>query len=147
MPLEVRHSVEDREEKPAGLKEALLAGFGKMTMEGELTSPEFGQQRRYPRKPCNRSILISYRDDELRQLLHGRCVSVSEGGVGAILDGHLTPDQTVSIEFAGRGGRVAFRIDARVRYNRGFHHGFELNSSDETQRGRLRDVCDDSAWN
>jgi hypothetical protein len=104
--------------------------------------PEQSSRRRFPRRPCSRRILVSYRDDDRRQLIHGRCLTVSEGGMGAVIDGYLQADQQVAIEFMEMGEEMfrTVRLEARVRYQDGFRHGFEFMTPQQFGPARLQQL-------
>ena len=106
-------------------------------------SPERPSRRRFQRRPCGRRILISYRHEDRRQLMHGRCLTVSQGGMGAVIDGRLDPDQQVAIEFMEMGEEMfrTVRLEARVRYQDGFRHGFEFMSPELVGPGRVQQLA------
>jgi len=103
-----------------------------------LVQPERRPARQHPRYRYDGHILVSYRQDERQRLLHGRCNTISEGGVGATVDGHLQPDQVVNIQFSVEKAPVQVRINARVRYNAGFNHGFEFIAPNPTYLQAIR---------
>ena len=108
----------------------------------------YSNTRRYRRRPCDRRVMISFREHDLQNLMHGHCVSVSEGGVGAVIDGHLDPGRKVSIEFGGGGPVSGLRLDAHVRYHQGFQHGFEFVDSDKLGPQQVFQICGQPlAWN
>lgn len=75
--------------------------------------------------------------------MHGRCVTVSQGGMGAVIDGRLDTDQQVGIEFMEFGDEMfrTVRVEARVRYQDGFRHGFEFMSPEQLGPARLQQLA------
>jgi hypothetical protein len=88
--------------------------------------PEHRARRRHRRHPCNRRITVSFQEKERSQAMQGLAVSVSKGGLGAVIDGYLSNDQAVSIQFREDRQFEDLKLEARVRYHHGFRHGFEF---------------------
>jgi hypothetical protein len=63
--------------------------------------------------------------------------------MGAVIDGRLDPDQQVAIEFMEMGEELfrTVRLEARVRYQDGFRHGFEFVSPELVGPGRLQQLA------
>ena len=84
---------------------------------GPLDQSERASPRRFRRFPCDRGILVSYRTNDHQEMIYGRCTTISEGGLGAVVDGHLRPDQVVNIEVSLERTPQPLHLNARVRYN------------------------------
>lgn len=93
--------------------------------------------RRYIRRKLDMRIRILSKPNG-GEIVHGRCITISEGGFGAILTQALPANNEVWVEF--RGGNVAedSRIRAEVRQAKGFHYGFQFLSRDPDARFLIR---------
>ena len=111
-------------------------------MPEHVQHPEHRARRRFRRHPCNRRIIVSVQQGESQGKLRGRCVTVSQGGLGAVIEGHLESNQPVLINFAENGHVVGVTLEARVRYNAGFHHGFEFIDPSQLGAARLRQLSE-----
>ena len=107
---------------------------------GPLDQSERASPRRFRRFPCDRGILVSYRTNDHQEMIYGRCTTISEGGLGAVVDGHLRPDQVVNIEVSLERTPKPLYLNARVRYNQGFNHGFEFIAPDPLYRQVIREA-------
>ena len=96
--------------------------------------------RRYARFPCDRGILVSYRTNDHEKMIQGRCTTISEGGLGAVVEGQLPPDQLVDIQMKLERTPMPLHMNARVRYNQGFNHGFEFIAPDPLHRQVIREA-------
>lgn len=66
--------------------------------------------------------------------IHGRCVTVGEGGFGAILTSELPENRQVWVEFRNSKIDENFRVIAEVRQKRGFQYGFKFLALTREQR-------------
>ena len=100
------------------------------------------RQRRHPRHDLDERLAVTYDQDGRSRVMHGRCTSLSLGGFGGVLAGHLTAGDVVSVEFRFGSGEP-LRLRAHVRHRRGFHHGFEFLGLSTAQIRSLRDLIRD----
>jgi c-di-GMP-binding flagellar brake protein YcgR len=91
--------------------------------------------RRYKRFGFDRRVVV-LRNDATQTQLRGRCDTISEGGIGAVLAGELEMGEQVNVELAldGDGPLV---LAAEVRDRKGFHHGFAFKMVTAMQRKAL----------
>ena len=69
-------------------------------------------------------------------VLHGRTCDVSEGGLCAVISGHLRIADQVALEVTGlEEGTVS--LNATVRHARGFYYGFEFERMSRQQSAAL----------
>lgn len=101
------------------------------------------RQRRHPRHDLDERLVISWDQGGKPRNLHGRCTSLSLGGFGAVLAGHLEPGEAVSVEFRFGSSGLPLRLRAQVRHRRGFQHGFEFLGLSTAQMRSVRDLIDD----
>lgn len=73
-----------------------------------------------------------------REMVHGRCITISEGGFGAILTQQLPPQDAVWVQFRGANLKEDNQLRAEVRQARGFHYGFQFISPDPGARSFIR---------
>jgi hypothetical protein len=64
--------------------------------------------------------------EESNQFVSGRCVTVSEGGFGAVITGDLPESGAVWVEFRSPNIPGDIRFKAEVRSRRGFQYGFQF---------------------
>lgn len=100
------------------------------------------RQRRHPRHDLDERLAVTYDQGGRPKVLHGRCTSLSLGGFGAVLAGHLESGEVISVEFRFGSGEP-LRLRAHVRHRRGFHHGFEFLGLSSAQTRSLRDLIRD----
>ena len=99
--------------------------------------PEYATRRRFPRVEVNRPVTaILYWESSPPVTIPGRCHSLSEGGLGAVMTQQLRVGEVVNIEVA-----TGLRVYAAVRNLSGFRHGFEFVLVRDTQRAALRRLC------
>jgi PilZ domain len=93
--------------------------------------------RRYPRYSVDRPLKATlYWEDHPIRRLHGRCLVVGEGGLGARLYEQLYIGQVVKLEIT-----PIPPVYATVRNTRGTEHGFEFLYSLDGQRSAIRALC------
>ncbi len=72
------------------------------------------------------------------EIVHGRCVTISEGGFGAVLTQTLPAKNDVWVQFRGANFAEDNQLRAEVRQARGFHYGFQFVSPDPGARSLIR---------
>ncbi|HUK86597.1 MAG TPA: PilZ domain-containing protein [Terriglobales bacterium] len=103
-------------------------------------APSPRRQRRHPRHDLDERLVVTCDQGGKPKNLHGRCTSLSLGGFGAVLAGHLESGEVVSVEFRFGPSSLPMRLRAHVRHRRGFHHGFEFLGLSTAQTRSLRDL-------
>lgn len=101
------------------------------------------RQRRHPRHELDERLAVTCDEGGRPKVLHGRCTSLSLGGFGGVLAGHLEAGDVVSVEFRFGSSGEPLRLRAHVRHRRGFHHGFEFLGLSTAQTRSLRDLIAD----
>lgn len=95
------------------------------------------QSRRYPRYVVDRPLTaVVFWDDTPIRKVHGRCVVLGEGGLGATLGDRLYVGEVVRLDLP-----PVFSLYATVRDTRGAQHGFEFLYSRAGQREAICDLC------
>lgn len=93
--------------------------------------------RRFPRYSTDRPLTaIVYWDDSPIRKLHGRCVVLGEGGLGATLPDQLYVGEVVRLDMPPIPS-----VYATVRSTRGTEHGFEFLYSRDGQRRAVGQLC------
>lgn len=82
------------------------------------------RHRRFKRVPLDKRVKII--DSESDSVLHGRCIHISPGGLGATIAGKLAIGDMVEIEMTLGPQNDQFRVRAVVRNSAGFNYGFEF---------------------
>jgi hypothetical protein len=95
--------------------------------------------RRYLRRKVDVRVRISSQADGANPVL-GRCVTVGEGGFGAILTGELSEHRQFWVEFRAPKMEEAFRVIAEVRQKRGFQYGFKFLALTREQRKHIMEI-------
>ncbi len=70
----------------------------------------------------------------------GQCCQLSEGGLGAFLPEEVPVGSVVSLQFVVPPS-TKLRVQAVVRYQIGFQHGFVFASPTEKERIVIREFC------
>lgn len=84
------------------------------------------EARRFSRQPISTPLDVIALRSGVPENLPGRCLDLSEGGVGAMVAGELTAGQHVAIELRLPDVGVPLRARARVRYQGKLRCGFEF---------------------
>jgi TonB family protein len=84
------------------------------------------EARRFSRQPINTPLDVIALRSGVPENLPGRCLDLSEGGVGAMVAGELSAGQHVAIELRLPDVGVPLRARARVRYQGKLRCGFEF---------------------
>jgi hypothetical protein len=72
------------------------------------------------------------------QVVHGRCVTISEGGFGAILTQPLPAKNEIWVQFRAPDLDEENQLRAEVRQSKGFHYGFQFIAPDPGARSFIR---------
>lgn len=68
----------------------------------------------------------------------GRCVTIGEGGFGAVLTQPLPAQNEIWVQFRAPNVGEENPLRAEVRQTKGFHYGFQFISPDSTARSFIR---------
>ncbi len=72
--------------------------------------------------------------------ISGRCITLGEGGFGAILTGELPEHRQVWVEFRVPQLTESCRVVAEVRQKRGFQYGFKFLALTREQRKFIMEI-------
>lgn len=84
------------------------------------------EARRFARRPISVPLDVILLRSGVPENVPGRCLDLSEGGVGAMIAGELSAGQQVAIELRLPDVGVPLRARARVRYQGKLRCGFEF---------------------
>lgn len=99
---------------------------------------EKAPRRAFPRLPAKVPLDVIALRSGVPQSLPGRCVDVSEGGLGAMVAGELSVGQAVAVELRLPHVGLPVRAKAVVRYHGGMRCGFEFVGLPTDQREMIR---------
>ena len=104
---------------------------------------EFESVRAVPRTEVNLPIvLVEVPDSKQPVIGHGHAVNLSEKGMGAVIDSNLTHwRKRVLIRFPRLYAPQDIALQARLRYRKGMHHGFEFVRISANDREAIRELC------
>jgi TonB family protein len=96
------------------------------------------ESRKFARQPISVALDVIALRSGVPENLPGRCLDLSEGGVGAMVAAELSAGQQVAIELRLPNVGVPFRSRARVRYQGKLRCGFEFIGLPEDQQEIVR---------
>jgi TonB family protein len=99
---------------------------------------EKAPRRAFPRLPVKVPLDVIALRSGVPQSLPGRCVDMSEGGLGAMVAGELSVGQAVAVELRLPHVGLPVRAKAVVRYHGGMRCGFEFVGLPTDQREMIR---------
>ena len=99
------------------------------------------ERRRCVRYEFDARITIDSHDREGGTAIWGRCSDLSEEGLGATIVGSLNLGEMLSIQLPLRPQEQPVSFQATVRYQNGFHYGFEFLTMNDATREALRSTC------
>ena len=78
-----------------------------------------------------------------KEIQHGRTKDIAEGGLGATIPGEIEIGEIVELELQLNETVEPLKIQAEVRYRRGFQYGFKFLHATEQQRELIRRTTHD----
>ncbi len=99
------------------------------------------ERRRSVRYEFDARITINSHDREGEAAIWGRCSDLSEEGLGATIVGSLNLGEMLPIQLPLHPHEPPVSLQATVRYQNGFHYGFELLTMNDATREALRSTC------
>jgi TonB family protein len=96
------------------------------------------QRRACSRHPVGVTLDVAVLRSGIPENLPGRCIDLSENGVGAIIAGELLPDQHVAVELRLPNVGVPVRARALVRYQEQLRCGLQFVGLPVEQREMIR---------
>jgi len=100
--------------------------------------------RRYLRRKLDMRIRVAVQA-ESNEFVSGRCITVSEGGFGAIMSGELPDGGAVWVEFRSAKVPPEMRFKAEVRQRRGFQYGFQFVAPSPKHKIIIRQIFAEGA--
>jgi TonB family protein len=92
------------------------------------------EARRFSRQPITTPLDVIVLRSGVPENLPGRCLDLSEGGVGAMVAGELSAGQHVAVEIRLPDVGLPLRARARVRYQGKLRSGFEFVALPQEQQ-------------
>lgn len=98
--------------------------------------------RRFPRKLVDERLTVTVERDGQAVSIAGRCTTIGQGGLGAVLAGELQQgdDARIALKVAAQGEPL--QLHARVVNKQGFRHGFEFVKLSGDQRRAIRKLIE-----
>ena len=102
---------------------------------------EYDSVRAFPRVEIDLPIVVvENRQSKKPLLVRGHTVTLSEGGIGAVIENQLAqPKKNILIRMPGPDQEIA--VNARLRYRNGMKYGFEFLRLSGEDRAAVRELC------
>ncbi len=94
--------------------------------------------RRFPRKLVDERLTVVVQRDGHAASIAGRCTTIGQGGLGAVLEGELQQGDKATISLKLAGVPEPLQLHARLVNKQGFRHGFEFVKLTGDQRRAIR---------
>ena len=107
---------------------------------------DFANVRRSPRFNVQLPVIVQLLRGTTMSFIQGVTKSLSEGGVGAVLEGKLGQSQkdvSITLKTAHNGNLCV--LQAHLCYRNGLHHGFAFSRMNSVQKKALRSVMQAAA--
>ncbi|HEY3930226.1 MAG TPA: PilZ domain-containing protein [Candidatus Koribacter sp.] len=102
-----------------------------------MATPHLRVNRKLTRIDLDKRVRVTLHEEPAPSaVLHGRTYDISEGGMCAIISGHLKPGSLVCLEVSGLE-EGSLGLTATVRHAKGFYYGFEFVHMDQKQFNAL----------
>lgn len=98
----------------------------------------WNERRRAARHAFDQRLKVRARVDGQETIFYGRIIDLSDLGLGAVISGSLSRNDTVMLEFSMGPGQPSLLVTALVRYSRGFRHGFEYSGITAAEREQIK---------
>jgi c-di-GMP-binding flagellar brake protein YcgR len=105
-------------------------------------SEHMAMRRHFPRFAADMPMVATVIGDRDVSALSGRCIVVSEGGVGAVLPGRIPLGDVVALELHLPNSEDTIRVRATVRHNQYPNYGLEFLALGATQRKAIARYCE-----
>jgi CheY-like chemotaxis protein len=99
------------------------------------------EARKFPRYRIRLPLAVIVNRFGETAVLFGMCSSVSEGGIGGIIDGNLVPGEFVKVQGTDSWLDVSLESHAQVRYRKGETYGFAFCDVTPQQRVAVQRLC------
>ena len=100
---------------------------------------DFSNLRAFPRSQIEFPIVVEYQSRKGPVLLHGHAKDLSEGGIGAIVEGEMSaPRAAVALRIPMREPVREVTLRAHLRHRNGMRYGFKFARLDTPQREAIR---------
>jgi hypothetical protein len=101
--------------------------------------PDFSDLRTFPRSEIEFPIVVEHQSNNGPALFQGHAKDLSEGGIGAIVEGQLpSPRAAVALRMPFGEPVRQVTMTAHLRHRNGMRHGFKFGRLDMAQREAIR---------
>jgi c-di-GMP-binding flagellar brake protein YcgR len=100
-------------------------------------APDVTERRRGKRVPLDVRVKLLLPEAGEGQVIHGRSIDISEGGMGVTLSCDLPKDAMATLIFKLPGEEGERRLQAQLKYRVGFRYGFRFIGMPGQKRGLL----------